>query len=128
MIEKRSIMCRRAEMLMESEETSKGSQREGDIGKTLHRSRTTQEHCEQESTNSREECKRRLPRTAPAHEEPMDARVETCGNDSTRKKSESTRDKERRRSRDGDRDTEGRPRHRGAQGCSSVLREDGLYI
>lgn len=128
MVEEKSIMHRRAEMSMKSEETSRESRREGDTRKKSHRSRPTQEHYEQESTSSREESKRRLPRTAAAHEESMDARVEKSGNDSSRKKFESTRDKERRRSRDGDGDTEGRPRHRGSRRRSSVLREDGLYI
>lgn len=128
MIEERNVMRRRAEMSMKSEETSRRSQREGDVRKKSHRSRTTQEHSEQESTSSREECKRRLPSAAAAQEEPMDARAEKSGNGSTSKKLESTQDRERRRSRHGDGDTEGRPRHRGSRGRSSVLREDGLYI
>lgn len=126
MTEERSVTQRRAEMSMKSEETSRGSRREGDVRKKSHRSRATQERCEQEATGSREECKRRLPRTAAAHQEPMDARVEKSGDASSRKKSESMRDKERRRSRDGDK--EGRASHRGSRGRSSVLREDGLYI
>lgn len=63
LIDERSVMQRRAEMSMKSEETSRGSQREGDIRKKSHHSGTTQEHCEQESTSSREKCNRRLPRT-----------------------------------------------------------------
>lgn len=127
-IEERNVMHRRAEMSVKSEEMSRRSHREGDVRKRSHRSRTTQEHSEPEPTSSREECKRRHPRTAAAQEEPVDARAENSGSGSTRKKSESTQDRERRRSRHGDGDTEGRPRHRGSQGRSSVLREDGLYI
>lgn len=127
-IEERNVMQRRAEMSVKSEETSRRSHREGDVRKRSHRSRTTQEHSEPEPRSSREECQRRLPRTAAAQEEPVDARAEKSGNGSIRKKSESTQDRERRRSRHGDGDTEGRPRHRGSQGRSSVLREDGLYI
>lgn len=119
MKEERNIMDRRADTSMKSEETSRRSQREGD-GKKSRQSQMAQE---QESTNSREDCQRRFPRTAAAaaQEEPMNARVEKSGNDSVRKK-------ERRRSRDEDRDAEGRPRHRGSRRRSSVLREDGLYI
>ncbi|XP_029687346.1 uncharacterized protein isoform X2 [Takifugu rubripes] len=124
----RRAMDGRAEMSKKSEETeNSGTQREDDFRKKSHLSQMRRDH--HESTNPREEYKRHHTRTAVAREESMEVRVRG-GNGSIRKHSGSTQDKEKveqRKSRDGERDKEGRRSHRGSRGRSSIL-EDGLYI
>ncbi|XP_056913622.1 titin homolog isoform X7 [Takifugu flavidus] len=126
----RRAMDGRAEMSKKSEETeNSGTQREDDFRKKSHLSQMRRDHPDHESTNHREEYKRHHTRTAVAREESMEARVRG-GNGSIRKHSGSTQDKEKveqRKSRDGERDKEGRRSHRGSRGRSSIL-EDGLYI
>lgn len=130
-VEERQAMDRRAEMSKKSEEMeNSGTRREDDFRPKSHPSQMRQDHPEHESTNPREEYKRHHTKTAVAREEPMEARVRG-GNGSIRKHSGSTQDKEkveRRKSRDGERDKEGRRSHRGSRGRSSILLEDGLYI
>lgn len=130
-VEERRAMDRRAEMSKKSEEMeNSGTQREDDFRQKSHPSPMRRNHPEHKSTNPREEYKRHHTRTAVAREEPMEARVRG-ENRSIGKHSGSTQDKEkveRRKSKDGERDKEGRRSHRGSRGRSSFLLEDGLYI
>lgn len=130
-VEERRAMDRRAEMSKKSEETeNSGTQREDDFSQKSHPSQMRRDHPQYESTNPRKEYKRHHTKTVVAREEPIEARVRG-GNGSIRKHSGSTQDKEKvecRKSRDGEREKEGRRSHRGSRGRSSILLEDGLYI
>lgn len=127
-VEERRAMDRIAEMSKKSEETeNSGSQ--DDFRQKSHPSQMRQDHAQHESKNPREE-RRHHTRTVVAREEPMEARVRG-EKGSIRKHSGRTQDKEkveRRKSRDGEGDKEGRRSHRGSRGRSSILLEDGLYI
>lgn len=131
-VEDRHAMDRRAEMPKKSEVTEKRrTYREDDSRKMSHQSQMRREHREQESSSPREESNSHRLSTAAVHEELMDSIVVNSGNGSTKKQCESTRDKEkvkRRKSRDEERDKEGRHSHRRSRGQSSMLLEDGLYI